>query len=282
MLFRSRIPRDLRLIINPMKTTWNRATSSLAALTIISSLALCTVARAGFANGGFETGDFTGWTVVSGYNNGYGGGDPMNGVTWNPVGWGTPIAVVVDKASSDGYVPNFSSVFIGDKMAKINDIDGNNHVTQISQVGTIDEADLNGGSSASLYINWISVMDNPDHTPGDNPWFNITVTKDDIPIYDVTHISTEAGWTSVGSYGWDPVYQGAGQASLSGLAVGNVIGVKMTVADCSWGGHGAYAYLDGIGTAYVAPPTSVPENSATLGLVALALAAMALLRRRRN
>lgn len=250
------------------------------ALVVASCLCMASVAQAGFVNGGFETGDFSGWTLKYGSNTGYGSGaaglaNPLNYVSWGGSGV-TP--VVVDKASStDSYVPGFASTFVGNKMAKINDIGGGYNVTQLSQTATITAADLTGGLT-NLYINWISVMENPAHPAGENPWFNINVTAG-LSTYSVTHFSTDSGWAETGG-AYSSIFEGSGQDVITGLYAGEVITVTMTVADCAQGGHGAYAYLDGIGTSQVKPPTSVPEASSTLALFGLGLVGLAALRRR--
>ena len=273
-----------------LKLTNNFAKPTLTALAVASCLCLASVAHAGFINGGFEDGTFNGWTLKYGTNDGYTpGSNPLNSVTW---GGSAPTPVIVDKSTdTDAYVPGFASTFVGNKQAKINDIDGDNHVTQLSQTGTINASDLNGGTTASVYIDWISVMDNPGHDDGENPWFNIDITKNGVSVYDVTHTSTDTGWTKTGTYGSDDVFEGAGQAVLGGLNVGDKIDVLMTVADCSLGAHGAYAYLDGIGTAPPTPPTPtptptptppncVPEASSTLALLSLGFVCLGVMRRR--
>jgi len=249
-----------------------------AALLLLAS----PLARAGFVNGGFENGDFSGWTLEYGYNGGVSDfADPNASISFSSTlpPW-HPAPQVVDKAGyTDPYVSNISNAFVGDKMALINDINGNNHVTRLSQTGVIDAADLAGALSATVYINWVSVMEDPGHEQSANPWFNIEVLKNGSPIYNVTHFSNEAGWTE-SSPGWS-IFNGAGQATVAGLLVGDSVTVRMTVGDCAYGGHGAYAYLDGIGTTKVPDPHGVPDAASTLGLLGLGLAGLVGLRRRR-
>jgi VPDSG-CTERM motif len=262
--------------------------------------ALSVPAYAGFTNGGFEDGTFNGWTVQQGFNNydndaSYYGvsapsfqADPLANVIWGSAAANlaapAPVPTIVNKTGYlDPFVPNIQSIFIGSDMAKINDIDGYYHVTQLSQTGVIDASDLSGGAtSASLYINWVGVMDNPGHPPGDNPWFLITVNKNGSLLYQDEHFSDDPGWTQTGFYSGtgDPVFEDSGQVVLSGLLVGDQVNVSLTIADCAWGGHGAYAYLDGIGTSYVPPPPGVPDTASTLALLGLGLTALAGLRRR--
>jgi len=240
-------------------------------------------ARAGFVNGGFETGDFSGWTLEYAMNySGVNVADPISSLTFSSASHGVAPIVVDKSVYSDSFVPGLSSMFLGDKMARINDIDGWYHVTRLSQTGVIDASDLKSGSSASLYVNWVSVLVDPSGHPKDQvPWFNIEVLKDGIVAYSVTHFSTDKGWTYAGQYGYEDTFWGAGQLVLNNLLVGDSITVRMTAADCGWGGHGGYAYLDGIGTSKVPDPHGVPDAASTLGLLGLALAGLVSLRRRR-
>jgi hypothetical protein len=269
-----------------------RLTKVAKVLVSASCLCLSAVAYAGFNNGGFESGDLSGWTVN--YGNNYGVSDLNNPVAsigfsgWDYPAYGTP-AGVVPKGSSDTYLPSLGGVITDNYAARLNDLDGDYHVTQISQTGVIDASDLTGGAtSADLYINWAGIMDDPGHPRDAEPWFIVDVLKNGNPFFrEIQYADTAAGggWTQTGYYPYsgDAVWAKSGQVHLTGLDLGDSVTVNLTVADCAYGGHGAYAYLDGIGTAYVPPPpppTGVPDCGATALLLVPTLASLGFLRRR--
>ena len=128
-------------------------------------------------------------------------------------------------------------------------------------------------------MNWGAALIDPGHPPGDQPFFGIDVSVNGTPLGTFTADATDAaggGWTVAGSDGWDPLYykQDTWSYSLSSFIVGDSVRVEMFVADCGWGGHGGYAFLDGIGTAYQPPDNPVvPVPAAViLGSLGISLA----------
>lgn len=277
----------------------NRSINSMRLLAVAASLCLGSVAQAGFTNGGFEDGTFSGWTVRQGFNNfadyyspgPSGSSNPLANVVWGQQNYWSPAPapVVVDKGVSpalysDPFFPSVQAMFEGNKMAKLNDIDGYFHVTQISQTGVIDASDFDvGATSADLYINWAGITDDPQHGGGNDPWFIIDIYKNGsvTPTFEELHFSHDPGWNkSVTKYNGDWIWWNTGQFHISGLQIGDSVEVVLTVADCAWGGHGAYAYLDGIGTSYVPPPPGTPDGGLTALLLIPVLAGMVALRRK--
>jgi hypothetical protein len=242
-------------------------------------------AQAGFVNGGFEDGNLNGWSVRYGNNYGVGNlANPVGSVSWG--GWsyassGKPAGVVA-AGTTDSYVSGgLGSLILGNYAARLNDINGYYHVTQISQTGNITAADLTGGAtSASLYVNWAGVMDDPLHAQSAEPWFVTEVYANGSLFFREIQYANQhsGGWTRTGTYGGDPIYSKSGQVVVNGLSVGDSVEVVLTVADCALGGHGAYAYLDGIGTAYVPPPT--PDGGLTSLMLGTAFAGLSLIRRK--
>ena len=241
-------------------------------LAAASAVGLSTSAMAvGFVNGGFETGDFTGWTVQHGT---YSGG-VVSGLTTS-----TSTASVVGVGHVDPYSP-FDLPFNGNYMAQLNTYiapAGGRDVTRISQTATMDVG------TTDLYINWGAVLEDPGHANSDEPFFSILVKKNGSTVYTVVHDANDGGWASLGN-GPDGVitYYKSGQASVTGLTGGDSIYVELTVADCGLGGHAAWAYLDGIGNTALPPPpgSNIPDGGSTLVLLGSALAGLVAFKRRK-
>ncbi len=249
----------------------------LKLLIMISIIASASPALALFTNGGFETGDFTGWTITYGsvtsdtYHPDWG---------YTPYGTVTP-TIVTTATFPDGYQTLNVDPYNGTKMAKINDAVGYYHATKISQTATIAADDIGD----TMYVNWGAVLENPSHPTNAQPVFSIQVSKNGAAMNTFFADATNAAatWTPAGTgWGGDTLYYKAGQYTydLSGFAVGDSITIDMWVTDCGWGGHGGYAFLDGIGTEYVPPPPGTVPIPPTAYLLAAGLLGTVGLRRK--
>jgi hypothetical protein len=232
-----------------------------------------------FINGGFEDGTFGGWTlekaVGSAYNMDY------SGLNWQLGNNG--LCGVMSAAT-----PNLPGQYVdidpynGNFMARLDNLDGNYHAARLTQTDEIETADLN----QTIYVNWGAMLVEPSnfHDNGDEPYFGIQILKNGVSINTFTATAYQTtGWTDYGDRGGNAWYKrgtfsfdlGAG-----GFIVGDDITVQMYVADCGWGGHGAAAFLDGIGTIYQ-PPQGVPEPASAIMLL-VGMAGMGLIRRKKS
>ena len=213
-----------------MRVVWRAA----AAAVVVVMATQAGFAAPLFVNPGFETGDFTGWTVaysgvggppdlpaVTGLPPGDApGGGPNTGfedAVVVPVGWGTdPYTLgTVPKVAPPTALPNLYSARIGDAD---NQIDGTGAVTdddpqsvQLSQIGVVTEL------VSRLAVRWSAAVTEPanvaEHEASSFPMFQLRVVNlgtdgvggaiADVELLNVMHTSHETGafWTLDGAQG---------------------------------------------------------------------------------
>lgn len=195
-----------------------------------------------FQNGGFEDGTFTGWTIEYGFYQG-------NGI----VQWGVSPHGLHQIIGVGEFQPGQTltvNPYDGTWMARINDVFGNNHASRLSQTAVVTQQHLDDGGF--VYVQWGAMLVDPQHAPSQQPFFHIEVLQNGNILDQFQANATDAanqGWTNAGNAGGTLWYRAdVYSVDISMLAVGDQLTIRMAVADCSLGGHGGFAFLDGIGT----------------------------------
>ena len=134
------------------------------AAALLVSIALCaSPAQALFNNGGFETGDTTGWTIVGDHSVISSFTPQFN----NTTGWSSGIP----------YYGNYSLLLGSGDVGNVWD---DCHQSTATQTGTVTAADLLLGDT--LYFRWGAVLEEPTnfvfHSDGEQPFFSITISTE--------------------------------------------------------------------------------------------------------
>ena len=244
-------------------------------------LAAASTAFGGFLNGGFESGDFTGWTLGAGWwcDNGVpcsmSALDPANYLPGGQYYDISANASAVVTSYADPYTDNkLNSVYAGTYAARVNDSNNNYSVSVISQT-------VNNYTDPFIYFAWAAVLESS-HGPTDSDNFGLKLTDDTsgATLYSATYNSanTPPGLFTQSSWGWYYTSWQVQQLDVSKLS-GDTFTLTLLGSDCPYGGHAGYVYLDGFGA--VAPPSGTPEP-ATLALMALGLGGVLVYRSRRR
>ena len=220
-------------------------------------------AQAGlFTNGGFETGNLSGWSQGGGSN--YSGGQPpisdYNG--------GLPNNTVVG-AGVDA-ITGASTVYSGANAVRVND------GTQDYSVSTIYQSVTNYTDN-NIFFAWNAVLEES-HGLSDSDYFSLQLIDNTTNTVLVDRAYSSAGSIGAGTSGvtwtafsgpWSTWYSSGWIVENIDLLALNAIGHDFTLsllaADCPYGGHAGYAYLDGFGAKPpVQGPVNVPEPSSLL------------------
>lgn len=259
-----------------------------SALALAVTLALGTSAHAAtFVNGGFESGDLSGWTEGGGY------WGANSGPVYVPyTGGALPQASAYAGGTSNNTImtggtdpiTGAARVYNGSYSVRVNDSTNDWSVSTISQT-------VANYTDQFIYFAWNAVLESS-HGLDDSDYFSLTLFNDTTGTVVLNRSYSSAGSVGGGTSGvtwtsypgtWGPWYSSGWvteSIDLQALGmVGDTFTLSLLASDCPYGGHAGYVYLDGFGGT---PPVQGTPEPASLALMGLGLAGLAAARRRKR
>lgn len=190
-----------------------------------------------FQNAGFETGDWTGWTH-----------ETHTWQNYTPGSYPYEKNAIVSATDMDEIFLNVYAIakgYSGKWAARVNNSDNMYHISSASQTVTVPNV-----SNPEIRFYWAAILEDPQHDAANQPYVDIVVVDETAN----TVLRTKHFYTNDPAYpGWIPLdYWGSWKAidwqplivNLGG-SIGHQVRITVTAADCGYGGHGGYVYLDG-------------------------------------
>ena len=219
---------------------------------------------AGFTNGGFETGDASGWTQGGGYRGGvYNNNlDPADFVP----GDGGSRSSIIAAGTVDPVVGAAlgTTVLNGNYSYRVQD-------TTYGGYASVLQQRVNGYSDANIYFAWKAVLEGA-HGTNDSATMIIKLTdlttNTDLITRQYNAASSGGGvdprFSLANDYFYTPKWQ-VEQLGIDQSLFGHDFLLSVLAADCQPTGHRGYVYIDGFGS--VTPPGSAVPEPATWAMM---------------
>lgn len=183
-----------------------------------------------FTNLGFETGSLDFWASERHVWGGSSGVTPSD-------------KSGVVSAGADPIATDLQTTLFGQFAARVNNSDPDYHISTLVQTAVVPSA-----ANPVLRFYWAAVLEDPQHTPSEQPYIEVTVTNTTkgAVIYSkrfYTNDPTYTGWKSYQNGNWKSIPWQLVELPVAAY-VGDALTLKVEAADCALGGHGGYAYLD--------------------------------------
>jgi IPTL-CTERM motif len=265
----------------------------------LATLALAAApAQAIFTNGGFESGNFNGWTQTSGINNTLKGSPPFTSASLNITPGGTFRGFIRTTGFTDPRAPTLVLPRAGSFTAQVNhETQAGGFMSSISQQDVITNADRDAGD-AKLHVrfSYAAVLLDSGHPDAQRPFFFVrlrNITKGTTLFEDFTYENQPGKTFLNGTNGYKYTNFINVDIVVPDADIGDTLEIQALASDCSPSAHAGYVYLDGFGSAIVPPgpgptpqplgPTDIPTLSEwALILLALALGGIAMRSLRRQ
>lgn len=236
-----------------MRTSFHRLALGVTAALLLGS----SPAWAIFTNGGFETGNYSGWTIGGGTNPGLSGTPPFTGsnivINGTAAGPATVVGTITDPRAPTLMLPR-----VGTLTSKLSNESGGGTITTMTQVDTVTAADIDPADGLPhIRFAFAPVLEDPSHQAREQPYFYVSLKNvaTGAIIFEQFAYSGQAGVTFLTAPGgWKYLDFQNVDVVLPAAAVGTQIELRVVAAKCSLTGHGGYVYVDGFGSAAVPPP----------------------------
>lgn len=257
--------------------------SALSAAFVFATVAGSAHAGA-LLNGGFEDGNANGWTAGEGYR-----GNDLNAglrpATFLPGGslytGASTRSGVVAAGTVDPLIGAAlgTTVYSGNYSYRAEDTESGGYASALSQKMT-------NYTDENIFFAWKAVLENGGHEDDESAELLITLTDDTTGTLLISRVynagadggGVDSRFATSGTLFYTANWQ-IEQLAIDSSLKGHDFTLSLLAADCYFGGHTGYAYIDGFGA--VIPPANVPEP-ASAALMLLGAGAMLKSRRRKQ